>query len=368
MPHQIEQFSDGSAAFASARMHAWHRLGTVAPEPMTVDQAMELAKLGEWNVRTEPLMALVPGHQCVECGHLQGDRHDDLCATGDHDGVDDSRLVDEHDTAIPTEVPDHKAVVRDNPESRKPEVLGVSGLDYTPIQNEQLAEMVKAITDQSEGFVETAGSLRGGRDVFITTKLPEGLTVGGVDALDLYLAGMNTHDGRRALRLITTPVRVVCANTQAAALDNYRSSFTIRHTPGAHKRVQEAREALQLTWSYAQEFQAEAEKMITEKLTIKAFEKLCREIWPKPDDEASTVLKDADDKRMADLLGLFRTADTQENIRGTRWAGYQAITELVDHFAPVKDTENAATVRAERALFGQAKAVKEKAFELLAVA
>ncbi|MGI8310689.1 DUF932 domain-containing protein [Saccharopolyspora hattusasensis] len=368
MAHEIEQFSDGSAAFASARIHAWHRLGEITPEPMSVDEAMVKANLAEWNVRTEPLMALVPGLQCVECGHLLGDQHDELCATGDHDGLDDSRKVDQDDTAVPTEVPDHKAVIRDNPETRSPEVLGVAGLDYTPIQNDQLAEMIKAITDQSGGFVETAGSLRGGRDVFVTTKLPEGLTVGGVDEMELYLAGMNSHDGRRALRLITTPVRVVCANTQAAALRDFRSSFTIRHTPGAHRRIQEAREALQLTWSYVAEFQAEAEKMINKTLPGKTFEKLIRQIWPKPDEDANSLVKETDDKRMEDLLGLFRTAETQENIRGTRWAGYQAITEYVDHFAPVKDTENAGAVRAERALLGQAKAVKEKAFGLMVVA
>jgi hypothetical protein len=38
-----------------------------------------------------------------------------------------------------------------------------------------------------------------------------------------------------------------------------------------------------------------------------------------------------------ELRRLFGHAPTQKNIEGTRWAGYQAIVEYLDHFSPAKE-------------------------------
>lgn len=372
MPHEIEILADGTAAFVSANTPAWHRLGTVTDGLMTVAEALKLAKLDNWNVRMEPLVAAVPNGKCVECAQPKGETHDDECATGDHDGEDDTRIVDEHDTAIPVEVPFHRAVVRDNPGNGLPEVLSVGGLDYTPISNEVMGETLQAILDTSGAIVDTAGSLRDGLDTFITARLPKGIMVGGVDPIELNLAGLNYFQPGKSSEFLITPVRVVCANTQAAALAHYRSRYTIRHSPNAPQRIQEAREALKITFDYRDAFAEEAEKMIRADLTIKNFEKLCREIWPQPTEDANTAVKERDDQRTSTLLSIFK-GGTNENIRGkstkgTHWSGYQTVVEYMDHFAPVRDQENAARIRAERALMGKALETKELAFKLFQVA
>ena len=58
-----------------------------------------------------------------------------------------------------------------------------------------------------------------------------------------------------------TPVRIVCANTQSAAIGSAKASFAIRHTGGARASIQEARDALKLSWRYVQAFEAEAAKL-----------------------------------------------------------------------------------------------------------
>jgi hypothetical protein len=104
------------------------------------------------------------------------------------------------------------------------------------------------MTDESgAAFLETAGSMRGGADVFVTMKLPTTMLVGGVDELDVNIAILNNHIGTRAITGLITPTRIVCANTQRAALANARSSFKIRHTERAADRVHQAREQLGLT-------------------------------------------------------------------------------------------------------------------------
>ena len=59
MAHQLETWADGSASFALARLHAWHRLGTVLPDRFDAAQAMNHAKLGGWRVRKEALQTTV---------------------------------------------------------------------------------------------------------------------------------------------------------------------------------------------------------------------------------------------------------------------------------------------------------------------
>jgi Domain of unknown function (DUF932) len=56
-------------------------------------------------------------------------------------------------------------------------------------------------------------------------------------------------------------VRIVCANTQAAAIAGAASSFGISHTGGAQVAIQEARNALGLTWRYIDAFEGEAAKL-----------------------------------------------------------------------------------------------------------
>ena len=44
MAHQLEQFEDGTTAFAS-REEAWHKLGTITKRAFTAEEALELAQL-----------------------------------------------------------------------------------------------------------------------------------------------------------------------------------------------------------------------------------------------------------------------------------------------------------------------------------
>lgn len=331
MAHQIEQFSDGSAAFASARQDAWHRLGTVTPDAMTAEEALSAARLGGWNVRKLSLVA--------------------------------RELTDDGVTSH--EVERFYATARTNPVTGSTDLLGVVGETYHPVQNEANCEILNALVDESGAHFETAGSLMGGRQVFVTMKLPDTMELGTArDRLDLYIAALNSHDGSTAFRLLITPVRIVCANTQAMAISAAKTSFSIRHTETAKGRIDEARRALGLTWKYLEEFQAQAERMMQEELTVPQFHKVRDELWRPADaakDSARTVGNSV--RRDAALDQLFTQASTQGNIRGTRWAGLQAIGEYIDHFAPAKDSY----ARAVRTVAGDSMRMKEQAARLLMV-
>jgi phage/plasmid-like protein (TIGR03299 family) len=326
--HELETLANGQTAFASARLTAWHQLGQITEDCMTAEEIMTKAWLGGWEVRKIPLQGMevnAKGVTKVDC-------------------------------------PDKWMTVRTNPQTGITEYLGIVGDDYTTVQNEQVAEVLNLLVDETGAHFETAGSMRKGKSVFVTMKLPSAMQVAGVDRLDLYLIGTTSHDGTAALRLDASPVRVVCANTQRAAFARSEGSYTFRHTSNITSKIGEAREALNLMWKHFGEFEFEAEKMINESLTMGEFEKVVEQLWPTEDD-ASDVARNNAKQRSATLRFLIRDADTQKAIKGTRWAGYQAVTEYVDHYAKASTPE----VRARRAVTGAGADIKARAFELLAV-
>jgi phage/plasmid-like protein (TIGR03299 family) len=322
MAHELEKFTDGTTAFFTARNDAWHELGTVTTECLTAQQVMQVAYLGGWDVRKEAL-------QTVESG---------------------------------APVPNKYATTRLHPKTGKREVLGTVGKIYQPVQNEQACDLLNMIVDETGAHFETAGSLRGGREVFVTMKLPDTLRIAGKDAMDLYLAMCTSHDASRLGRVLCTPVRIVCANTQRAAFANNTGEYTFRHSGDVLGKLADVRDALGLVPVYLDQFQHAAEKMIEQQLQWEQLQRIAGEVWPLGHEDGETAYL----KQMArerDLKYLFEEAPTQEAIRGTAWAGYQAITEWLDHKQPAQSVYH----RANKVLSdGSVADTKKRAFDLLA--
>jgi hypothetical protein len=136
--------------------------------------------------------------------------------------------------------------------------------------------------------------------------------------VDLNIAALNSHDGNSAFRLLVTPVRVVCANTQHAALRNHLSSWSIRHTRNAKAAVQAARDTLGLTFAYVEAFEAEAERMINTSVTDAAFFELVRTCSAHPTPDAPARTRNAARRRQASLAHLWHDAATQSGIGAPR--------------------------------------------------
>ena len=331
MAHALEQFED-KTAFVSARELPWHRLGTITDEAMDAETVLRLAHMANWNVRKEPLFADVNG--------------------------------------LELHVPDKFAVVRDNPfRHGEVDVLGVVGRHYEPTQNEDHVEFLNSLVDASGAHFETAGSMNGGKRTFVTMKLPQTIFIAGVDPVDTYISADNSHDGSTSFRVMTTPVRVVCSNTLAYAATRAHRVAKVRHTAGQGGAIARVREALDISFAYTEEFQAEAERMIQETLTNAEFEKIVSQLYPVAD-TASDLVKGRVEQHRNNVFTLFEASGTLTDVRGTRWAGYNAVTEYLDYFVNVPGKHDRASLldaRAEKALSGESDKLKEKAFELLAV-
>ena len=134
-------------------------------------------------------------------------------------------------------------------------VLGIVGERYRIVQNEEAFQFVDQLLGSQLHF-ETAGSLHGGRRVWVLATLPDYVQVGG-DAVRPYVLLMNSHDGSTAVIAATTPVRVVCQNTlNWGLLSGAAAVLDPPHRTDQPPRMHEARRILELSIDYYEQFRA----------------------------------------------------------------------------------------------------------------
>lgn len=183
------------------------------------------------------------------------------------------------------EIPGQREVVR----SDTNEHFGVVGSTWEPATNKDLTEVAEAIQGNSveRVRVETAGSLLGGRKVWMLIRLEEPLFVKGDPNSGTipYYALQNSHDGLGAFRGQALMTRIVCDNTaQAADLEAKQrgTEFTFRHVQNLRDRIDEAKQALAGWRESVDEWQRMMEHLVEVKVTEKQRETFIQEFVPMP--------------------------------------------------------------------------------------
>ena len=306
MAHELET-QNGVASFASLREPAWHGLGTVFTEEKTTSEMLVAANLNNWNVRLEDMP--IPSH-------LSSDK-------------------------------EYQYVVRTNPTDKtQTDILGVVGERYHVLQNEDLFSFGDNILDGG-GRWETAGSLKGGRQVFGSLALERETVLdpnGVADVVKTYLLINTSHDGSIAIQASITPVRVVCANTLNVALnrtkkkDGVKQSFKIRHTQTANGKVAIARQTLGLANAYMDEFDKMAHAMIAKEISAKDFNDIILAAYPKPDKDTKGAVKKWENK--VDVINDIYTGEYNGMIAGNAWGAFNALTERLDWYRSARGGSN----------------------------
>lgn len=286
--HDIEVDDEGRASFFSARELPWHRLGAVTESVLTAREAIEVANL-DWTVNLFPLFTQV------------GDEW--------------------------REVEDRRAVVR----SSDHKVLGTVGTHYVTFDNSEAFQFMDHLVDSGEAKYETAGSLRGGKIVFMTMKVPKEIMIGGEDKHELYLLLRTSHDGTKAISVYVTPIRVVCANTLALAIygASVRQRWSVTHVSTVHGRLAEARDTLEMTFKYADEFQALGDRLLDISITDRDLDHVLDCVLP--DRPKTAEVKDQ-------IKRLYQSSPTTL-YQGTAWGALMSITEYFDHFRRSSSSE-----------------------------
>ena len=207
--------------------------------------------------------------------------------------------------------------------------------DNRIVQNEEAFQFVDQLLGSSLHF-ETAGSLHGGRRVWVLASLPEHIEVGG-DPVRPYVLLMNSHDGSTAVIAATTPVRVVRMNTLNWALDRARQKFSIRHTEQISRRVHEARRVLELSIHYYEQFNHTGNQLASQCCTERQLQRVLDELYPSGTDDCITDrTRRSREQTKHRIVELFLHGDTQGNAPGSKWAAVNSIVEYGDWHRPIR--------------------------------
>ena len=104
-------------------------------------------------------------------------------------------------------------------------IFDVVGDDWNPIQNSDAFAFFNEYVAAGDMEMETAGSLKGGRNVFALAKVKESFSILGDDQVDSYLLFSNPHEYGKAIDIRFTPIRVVCNNTLTFSLQSSSKNF-----------------------------------------------------------------------------------------------------------------------------------------------
>jgi phage/plasmid-like protein (TIGR03299 family) len=297
----------------------WHQLGVHLDNPPTAAEAIEAAEL-RWDVQLQPI----------------------------YTGVE--RTI---------KVKDRFAVCRnDRLDHADGGQLGVVGRDYTPLQNREAFSFLDPLVGENAAVYDTAGSLRGGRRVWMLAKLPGEIRVVGDDVAEKFLLLSNSHDGGSAVRIRLTPIRVVCQNTLNLALSGM-GGLAIRHESNVAQRVKQAHELLGLVNDSFTRAGELMQRMARTAVTAKRLGEYFEAVLPTPihyGPERQKILA-----RHNRLTDLFETGIGQDipGVKGSLWAGYNAVTQFVDRELWTKRNKEPLN----SIWFGEGEGIKKLAFD-----
>lgn len=121
--------------------------------------------------------------------------------------------------------------------------LGIVKERYTPVQNTEAFNFFNGAIGKDKAIWQTAGFFGNGERIFVSAKLPKNILVKG-DPVENYLVFTTSHDGSSGVKILFTPIRVICQNTLNAAIGTTTNYVSFRHTKSVHGNLDIAAEIL----------------------------------------------------------------------------------------------------------------------------
>lgn len=214
-------------------------------------------------------------------------------------------------------------------------VMGIVTNQYQVVQNADAFEFTDALIGGDVRY-ETAGSLRGGRQIWLLARMPDTKIAG--DAFEPFICFTNTHDGSGAVRACMTPVRVVCNNTLNLALSGAKRSWSTPHRGNVQMRLEEARLTLELAEAYLEELGKEADRLAGEKFTEADADKVIDTILAVPEDATQRMRQNAENVKTQIVACMF-SPDLMKYLN-TKWGFINAVSDYVGHGQPARRTQS----------------------------
>lgn len=230
-------------------------------------------------------------------------------------------------------IPGYKVNVRDT-DGR---ALGVVTDRYKVVQNEEAFSFTDELLGKGVRY-ETAGSLQGGRKVWLLAKLPKEYIITG-ERISPYLVFSNAHDGSGAVKVAVTPVRAVCNNTLNLALSSARRSWSMMHTGDIKGKIQEAADTLFKAEDYMEKLGKEAERLRKIELSDQQVKEYIEILLPLEKEPTPMQKKNAARLRNDMAMRYYDAPDLQDT-GNNAYRFINAVSDFATHSSPLRRTAN----------------------------
>jgi len=260
------------------------------------------------------------------------------------------------------EVPGRKAMVT----SDNHDVLGVFKSGYQGHQySEWLLENVATIIDDDLG-IGSAGLLRNRAQAWVSVEVPESITTPeGVEFRPNLLA-TTSFDGSLATTYKRVVQIVVCDNTRDAALGEDGQQFKVKHTKYSGFKITDARDALAVVHTMAEDFANEVANLTAWKVSDADFLKLLDVMVPVPEgEEASKRGVTVSENKRAELIQMYHNDERVAPWKGTAFGVAQAYNTWTHHKAIVRKGVPRVVRNMENVVTGKMGTMDAKVLEAL---
>jgi len=304
MSHELEMIN-GKAQMFSVRQLPWHRLGKILENPPTSKEAIIEAGL-DWKVEPREIAW---------------------------------KLTSEDGTPTYEDIPKRKALVRVT--DAKP--LAIVSNTYQPLQNSEAFEWFDTFVKQGMATYETAGSLQGGKKIWVLAKLTNSMEIVKGDEVRKYILLANGHDGVTSVLIQPTGIRVVCQNTLSMSLGAGLVN-SIWHQGDIQRKMERVKRALGLAeeeFDKRKEIYQAMARCPVDNIKIGTYVK---SLIPNANEEATDRVKRSVTAAQERIWHLHENGQGSDipGVKGTVWGIYNSAVEYGDYDMPkrVKDIGN----------------------------
>lgn len=312
--------------FTDKRGHAWHyKEGADNHYPQAVPMDDVLKRLFHWEAVELPVQVVIPAQVTA-------------------DGVTPEQVK---------VLTDRKAIARNDTF----DVMGLFKQSYHPHQyKEWLLETVGTILDDTLS-IGSAGLLRGGAQAWVSVEVPDNIvTPEGVEFRPNLIA-CTSFDGSLATTFKRTVTAVVCDNTLAAGLSEDGQKYKVKHSKYSAAKIADAREALAIVHTMADDFAAEVSRLTSWKVSDNDWQTFLKATLPTTEGErqefvnvhgikkelTNRIAVNHSEKR-AQLQTLYMHDERAASWRGSAYGVLAAVNTWNHHYAGTRGN----TIRAER--------------------
>lgn len=257
--------------------------------------------------------------------------------------------------------------------------LGVVKGKYTPVQNIDAFNFFDNAIGVDKAIWQTAGWFGNGERIFVSAKLPNNILVNG-DPVENYLVFTNSHDGSSGVKILFTPIRIICQNTLTAAIRQATNYVSFRHTQSVHGNLSIANELLGISTMMAKSCEENYIQFANHKMSddeVKDYlvksvlnpaeysqlyktghniTQLINKDWRAINDSEISMRKV---NVIHNMYEYYHIGPGQRSIQGTLWGAVNAIT---GYYSNVDNSEG--TKRMDSLLYGDKARKIINAFEL----